>query len=152
VVSQGHVEPKGWEAVAVDTRSVLWVDGAAGATITRINTLTGAAAIQGGIVTISNADYLQEWEGPLTVNGSPAPIVAQYQSVTQRAVLVFTTTAPGVLVQLSVPAPQIGIFLSDGRTVDLTNVDVSALAALCAGNLCDDAGNQVVSLIAGYLQ
>jgi hypothetical protein len=138
--------------VATESRSVLWVDGAAGSTITRINSDGGAASIQSAMLPCQNADFLQYWESDLTINGSPSPTVEEYQSVTQRAVLLFTTTAPGILVKLTLIAPKIGIFLSDGRTVDLSNADVSALAIACVGVLSTDSGDTATGLIAGYLQ
>lgn len=137
--------------MAVDTRSVVWVDAGAGSTITRINSLSGSAGIEADLLTISNADVQQNWFGTLAVNGSPSPTAAQYQSVTQRVSLVFTTTAPGVLVTLTVVAPKLSIFLSDGRTVDLTNTDVVALATACVGNLCNTSGDSATALIAGFL-
>lgn len=137
--------------MAVDTRSELWVDAAAGATITRINSQGSAATIVSDLLAISNADEQQSWEGTLAVNAAPAPVAAQYQSVTQRVTFVFTTTAAGVLVELTLPAPKAAIFLSDGRTVDLSNADVATLAADCVGKLCNVSGDTAVSLIAGYL-
>jgi hypothetical protein len=137
--------------VATESRSVLWVDGAAGSTITRINSDGGAASVQAAMLPCMNADYLQYWESDLTVNGAPAPTIAEYQSVLQRAVLLFTCTAPGILIKLTLPAPQIGIFLSDGRTVDLSNADVSALAIACVGVLSTESGETATGLIAGYL-
>lgn len=137
--------------MATESRSVVWVDGAGGSTITRINSEGGAAAVQSAMLSCQNADYLQFWESDLLVNGSPIPTVAEYQSVTQKATLLFTTTAPGVLVKLTLIAPKIGIFLSDGRTVDLSNTDVSALAIACVGVLATESGDTATALIAGYL-
>jgi len=137
--------------MAVDSRSVVWVDAGAGSTITRINSLAGSAGIEADLLAVSNADIQQNWFGTLAVNGSPTPVAAEYQSVTQRVTLVFTTTAAGVLVTLTLVAPQIGIFLADGRTVDLANAAVVTLAAACVGNLCTIAGDAAVALIAGYL-
>lgn len=134
-----------------DTRSVLWVDAGAGTTITRINTLLGGAAITASLLSVSNADRSQSWEGPLTVNATPTPTAAQYQSVTQRVSLLFTTTAPGIMVTLTLVAPQLSIFLADQKTVDLTNGLIVTLAAVCVGNLCDEGGNAATALVAGFL-
>lgn len=135
----------------VDTASVLWVDAGAGASITRINSLGSAAVITSDLLAVSNADVQQQWAGTLLVNSAPTPTAAPQQSVTARCSLVFTTTAPGVLVTLTLLAPKASIFLSDGRTVDLSNADIVTLAADCAGKLCTVAGDTAVSLIAGYL-
>lgn len=137
--------------MAIESRSVVWVDGAAGSTITRINSDGGAAGIQAAMLPCMNADYLQFWESPLLVNGSPLPTVAEYQSVTQRATLLFSTTAAGILVRLVLIAPKIGIFLADGRTVDLSNADVTALATVCVGTLSTESGDLATALVAGYL-
>jgi hypothetical protein len=137
--------------MAVNSASILWVDAGAGQTITRINTQAGSSAIVGGIHAISNADWNQAWESLLQVNPAPVVLAAEYQPVIVRASFLFTTTAPGILVKLSVPSPDIAIFLSDGTTVDLSNANVVALATLCIGNLCNEAGDIVTALIAGYL-
>jgi len=137
--------------MAVSTRSVVWVDAGGNVTITRINTQGGAGSIQTNILGIINADRFQYWEGTLSVNGFPTPSAAQYQPVSARATLVFTTTAPGVLVELTLIAPDIGIFLADQRTIDLTNTGVVSLITACVGVLCDTAGNTAVSCIAGFL-
>lgn len=138
--------------MAVESRSTLWVDAGGGATITRINTQGGAAGLLPSILAVVNSDQQQSWEGPLAVNVAPAPVAAQYQPVSAVAILVFTTTAPGVLVELKLVAPQLGIFLSDQRTVDLTNAGIVAVATACVGVLCDVNGNTAVALVAGFLQ
>jgi len=137
--------------MAVDSRSVVWVDAGAGSTITRINSLAGSAGIEADLLAVSNADIQQNWFGTLAVNGSPTPTAAPVQSVTARVTLVFTTTAAGVLLTLSLPAPKASIFLADQRTVDLTNAAIVTLAAACVGNLCTIAGDAATALIAGYL-
>jgi len=134
-----------------DTRSTLWVDAGAGVTITRINSDGSAAVIVSDLLALSNADVQQDWEGTLGVNATPTPTAANYQSVTQRVTFVFTTTAPGVLVEVTLPAPKESIFLADLRTVDLTNADVVTLAMDCVGKLSTVGGDLATALIAGYL-
>lgn len=130
--------------------SVVWADAAGNTTITRINSTAGATAIETAILAAINAGINAEWEG--TVNtSSPTPVAAPYQSVTQRAVLTFQT-AGGNNVLLVLPAPQAGIFLPDGVTVDPSNALVVALVAACVGALTDSAGNVVTTFIAGTLQ
>lgn len=137
--------------MTVTSTSTVWVDAAAGATITRINSQGSAAVLQSDLLALSNSDVQQFWSGTLVVNGSPTPVAAALQSVTQRVTFVFTTTAPGVLVELTLVAPKSSIFLADGRTVDLTNTDVVTLAGDCVGKLCNVSGDTAVTLIAGYL-
>jgi hypothetical protein len=124
------------------------VDGAARATITRIRTNSGAGGIQTQLLAVSNADYNDYWEGTDTINGSPSPTVAQYQSVTQRANLSFLC-ADGTIALLDIIAPQIGIFLSDGITVDATMI--TALITAAVGTLESTSGSLATAYLAGTL-
>lgn len=137
--------------MAVDTRSIVWVDAGGNSVITRVNSQGGAAGIMADALAVSNADWQQDWEGGLSVNGTPSPTAAEYSPANVVAQFVFTTTSPGVLVTLRVPSPQIGIFLADGRTVDLTNAAVLTLIAACVGTLCNDAGDTATACIAGFI-
>jgi hypothetical protein len=137
--------------MAVETRSVVWVDSVANTSITRINSDGGAASIQSAVLPCINADYLQFWESALLVNSSPSPSFGEYPSVGQKAILLFSTTAPGIMVKLVLVAPSESIFLADKRTIDLSNADISALSIACIGVLCTDAGNTATAVVAGYL-
>jgi len=99
------------------------------------------AAIQG----VSNSDVQEWWEGTDHVL-SPLPVFATYPDVSDAARLTYTD-AGGSLANLTVPAPQSGIFLADGVTVDPTAIAV--LTAACVGNLCSGAGGLVTAFVSG---
>lgn len=130
-------------------RSILWLDSGGNATITLILANPTAASIQGALLAKSNADYSEYWEGPLVINGSPTPTFAQYPAVTQQAVLSFLC-ADGTIAKVALIAPQLGIFLSDGQTVDATQIPV--IIAACISTLISNSGSPAVSFIGGILQ
>lgn len=129
-------------------RSMLWVDGAGGSTITLIRTDTGGAAIETEILAVINADIFNEWEGTLNINTSPSPVVAPYQSVAQRAQLVFLC-ADGTTAGVTLVAPKLGIFLADGITVDASMI--TSLIAACVGHLLSPTLSPAVSFLSGVL-
>jgi hypothetical protein len=129
----------------------LWADAAGGQTITRINTFAGAAAIQTAVLAMSNADFLQSWEGPLTVNGAPAPTAAQYLPVVPFALLYYLC-ADGTTAQLRIPSPQVGIFLADQATVDPANALIVALNTVVVGSMTNESGSLVTGYQAGRLE
>lgn len=131
-----------------DNRSVLWVDAGGGSTITLIRSTTGAAGIQSAILGVSNADWFNEWEGTANVNTSPAPTAAPNQSVLTQASLVFLC-ANGTQVTLQIPAPQAGIFLADGVTVDSTMI--TSLIAACVGTLVSSSASPATAYLSGLL-
>lgn len=130
-------------------RSIMWIDSGGLTTITLILANPSAAGIQGALLAKSNADYLDEWEGPLNINGSPAPVFADYPAVTQSAVLTFLC-GDGSVAKVALPAPQISIFLADGQTVDATQI--AGIIAACTGNLVSNTGSAAVSYLSGFLQ
>jgi hypothetical protein len=126
--------------------SIVWIGAGTGLTINRIRTATGASTILSDLLAISNADKLNTWEGDLTENTSPAPVNAQYPGVTQFANLLFLC-ADGTTAQIRLPAPKIGIMLSDGVTVDASTI--TTLIGDCVGNLQAPSGSLAVSFQAG---
>ena len=124
------------------------MDAAAGATIKLVRTITGAGTLMSDIVAVSDADWINWWEGTLNVNGAPAPTAAQYQSVGQQAHLVFAC-ADGTSARIDIPAPQIGIFLSDGVTVDATMI--ATLIADAIGNLLSPSQSPATAYLSGVL-
>lgn len=94
---------------------------------------------------VSNAVFRQNWEGPLAVFSAP-PIAAQYQSVTDWAILSFLTSA-GNLLTITVPAPIAGLFKADQETVD--PVPAAALIAQVIADVVDINGNPVVGYVGG---
>jgi hypothetical protein len=129
-------------------RSILWSDAGARSTISLLLADPTAAAIQGALLAKSNADYIEYWEGPLVINGAPAPVVAQYPSVMQQAVLTFQC-ADGTIAKVSLPAPKLSIFLADGQTVDAAQI--VAIIANCIATLVSNSGSPATSFIGGFL-
>lgn len=129
-------------------RSVIWVPAGPFSTITLIRTSTGGAAIQAAILNHSNADFLNEWEGTLNINSSPAPVNAEYPNTNQQARLVFTC-ADATQAELIIPAPKIGIFLSDGVTVDATTI--TDIISACTGNLLSGSLSPATTYRSGLL-
>lgn len=101
-----------------------------------ITTLTGK----------SNADWANKWTGVL---GTQTPAAANnvFNSVLDTALLQFET-ASGSIVKVALPAPVSGAFDVDGQTVDPANV--AAIIAQALTDLCDSAGNPVVSYLGGF--
>jgi len=124
------------------------VDSGGNNTITLIRTDTGASTIQTDLLALSNADWFNEWEGTLNLNGSPAPTFADYPSVTQQATIIFQC-ADGTTARVDIPAPQIGIFLSDGVTVDSTMI--TTLITDCIGNLMSSSLSLATAYLTGFL-
>ena len=129
-------------------RSVLWVDGAGGSTITLLRAVTSAAAIEAALLGVSNADWFNAWEGPLLINLAPSPVIAPYQSVSQRAALLFLC-ADGTTARVDLIAPQLGIFLADGVTVDSTTI--GGVIAACVGTALSATLSPAVSFLGGFL-
>jgi len=126
------------------------VDANGNRTITRINTVAGAGAIQTAILACMTGDFDQWWESAVTANGAPAPAGGQYQGVQQRAALSFICGDATIAV-LIVPCPAVSIFLADQQTVDPANLQVIALVAACIGSLTSSTGSAAVAFIGGVL-
>jgi len=137
--------------MADQVRSIVWVDAGGFTTITKVRTATGAAAIQSALVGASNADYTQQWEGPLVFNGAPGPSAATYQPANYRAILTFQCTDFSQ-VDIILPAPQLGDFLADGATIDPASAAIATLITACIGNLESSTGATAASFVAGTLQ
>lgn len=129
-------------------RSILWVDGAGGSTITLVRAITSASSIETELLAVSNADWFNEWEGTLNINLTPSTTVAPYQSVSQRAALTFAC-ADGTTARVDIVAPQLEIFLADGVTVDATTI--TALVAACVGTLLSSTLSPATAFLSGIL-
>jgi len=129
-------------------RSILWVDGAGGSTITLVRAITSANSIETELLAVSNADWFNEWEGPLNINLSPSPTVAAYQSVSQRAALTFLC-ADGTTARVDIVAPKLGIFLADGITVDASTI--TSLITACVGTLLSATLSPATAFLSGIL-
>jgi hypothetical protein len=126
------------------------VDAGGGQTIHLIRTGAGAFGIKAAILAISNADWLQDWEGTLNTN-SPAPTAAQYLPVKPAALLYFTC-ADGSVAQLRIPSPHVAVFLADQETVDSSNAGVASLITACIGHLASTTGSLATAYQAGRLE
>ena len=113
-----------------------------------VRSTAGAAGIQAQLLAVSNADFLNWWEGPVNINGAPAPTAAPNQNVNTQATLVFLCN-DGTQVKLALPAPKAAIFLADGVTVNAASI--AALIAACIGTLVSQSGGVAVSYLAGLL-
>jgi hypothetical protein len=129
-------------------RSIVFVDGAGGSTISLTRALTSAATIQSEVLAVSNADWFNEWEGTLNINTSPSTVVAEYQSVRQRATLTFLC-ADGTSARVDIVAPKLAIFLADGVTVDSTMI--TSLITACVGTLLSATLSPATAFLSGVL-
>lgn len=136
--------------MAIVARSVVWTDANGYQTISRIVANITAGPVQAAILGCSNADFLQYWEGPQFSNISPSPTAAGYIAGSQVALLVYQC-ADGTSVQVRIPAPQLAIFLADGRTVDPANAAVLTLNAAVIGVLVSTTGSLATAYQSGSL-
>lgn len=128
---------------------VTWLDGNGRTALTLPRTSTPTSiGIQTALQAKSNASIASYFTGPEVLQ-VPSPVIADYQSVLDRAILYFQT-ASGVMVQLQLPAPQIGIFMADQYTVDPSQITAIIAAAISA--LTDPSGNAVVGYVNGVRQ
>lgn len=129
-------------------RSVIWVDGAGGSTITLIRADTDASSIETELLAVANSDWFNEWEGALNINTSPLPTIAAYQSVAQRATLSFQC-ADTTIATVQIVAPKGSIFLADGVTVDPSMI--TSLITACVGTLLSSTLSPAVTYVGGIL-
>lgn len=134
--------------MALSTRSIIWLDVNGATTQTIVNSDPDASSIQAALLSNSNADVLNWWESAPNPNGAPAPSASVFQTVQDKARLLFLDSG-GSLVTFNLPAPQSGIFLADGVTVDATAIAVLIAAVIADGR--SGAGNPIISYVAGNL-
>lgn len=126
----------------------IWVDALGNSRLQTVYTSAGDVGLASAAQAVSNGDWLYYWASAPTVQ-APAPTAAVYETVQDSALLTFTTAA-GNLVTYAVFAPQSGLFLADGETVNpaaATGVIAAAIAALL-----DAAGNPVTAFVSGVRQ
>lgn len=145
--SQSQSEGSGEDAVTDQARGIVWADATGRTRLTIVKSVGSSSAIEVALQGASQAGVLYDWASAMGVAIGTAA-AAQYQAANQTAQLLFTTAA-GSLIYLTLPAPQIGIFLADGKTIDATTIP--ALIAACIGTLSDGAGNVATAFIAGNL-
>lgn len=108
------------------------------------NPCTVLNALQG----YSNAAVLRNFDANVDPQIGVAS-AALFQSVADVVSFIFNT-AGGNKIELLLPAPQGGIFMADGTTVDLSLVGTLVTAAI--GNLTDVGGDVAISLLNGKLR
>lgn len=128
--------------------TTVWVDASGSTTTHNLVTSAGGVPTRAGVLACSNADFQQEWEGALSINGAPGPVAAPFQGVRDTAVLQFSTAA-GSIVKVAIPAPQASIFLADMETVDPANASIAALVALVLANVVTPGGVALVNFLGG---
>ena len=132
--------------MALDRRTVVYVDVSGKTTAAYLTGVGSLASIQTEILNVSLAAYQSYWEGPLIKNTHIVPTSGTYQSVRDSAILTFITGA-GTLVTLRIPAPDSAIFLADQETVNASAI--ASLIAACIGNLSDISTNPVTAYVSG---
>lgn len=139
--------------MADQTRSSVWVDfnGRTRQTIVRgqdsLIVPGSLAAVEAALKAVSNADTQRCWQGPTQINGAPAPVAAVYQSVADYAVLVYQDAA-NELVYITLVAPQAGIFMTDGETVDPPAI--AGVSAAVIGTVLTGGGGLVTAYVGGF--
>jgi hypothetical protein len=128
--------------------TLVWVDVAGSAILSTAVTSTGIGAIETALIAKSNADVLSCSEGVLDIR-TPSLVNAAYPLINTTAILIFAD-ALGNIATLKLPAPQLGIFMSDNETVD--PAQITAIIAAAIGNLLTASGNPVTAFVKGYLQ
>jgi hypothetical protein len=130
--------------------AAVWVDTTGRTRLTIVKASTNPCSILNALVAISQGQILQNWDGTLDGTIGAAPVLAQYTGVDQWVQFVFGTGTQQQL-RLSLPAPQLGIFLADQQTVDQTNAGVVALVGACVGNLSDGVSSTATGLLSAML-
>lgn len=125
---------------------MVFVDANGHTRLTLVNSTAGAAGVQAALLAVSNADILNSEDAALTVNGAPAGVAAVYQDVSDSAALYFQDAA-GNLTTVQLVAPQAGIFMADGETVN--PAAIAALIAAVVGTVITPAGGLVTAYVGG---
>jgi hypothetical protein len=130
-------------------RTVVWQDAQGKTGTTILTSLAGAGVTMGALsANFTNATPIQWWEGLVTVYPAPLTVNATYPNVQDAARFVFAD-AGGNIASVTLPAPVASLFLADQETVDLTNVQVAALAAVVASELVHPTSGQPLTTLWG---
>lgn len=126
-----------------------WVDQAGG--FLRTSNMVAAGGLPPALVAalegMSNAQLFSALEGFLV---PPGPVAGSGQySLCSTTVVLNWLTAVGTGVQMTIPAPLVGIFGGDGVTVDPTSAPMVALIAAVVGYVTDGSGNVITSFNSG---
>jgi hypothetical protein len=129
------------------TRSTIWIDAQGRTQQTIFTTSAGGGTIETDMAALSNAAVLNSWEGA-PAGPSGATTIGTYQTV-RDYVLVQYINADLTVSTLSIPAPLIGIFLSDGVTLDTANAGVLTLTGAVIGSLLGASGSPATAILGG---
>lgn len=131
--------------------STVWLDARGYTRVALVRTASGGiGAILPALQAVSNADWQQCWEGPVSTQ-TPAPVAALYESNSQLARLVFAA-ADNSQCDVLIYAPKSSIFLTDGVTVDDTNTDVASLITELLANGVSPTGSALTTYLGGFMQ
>jgi hypothetical protein len=131
--------------MALQTRSVIWLDAGSRTTQTILHANPNSSAIMAALEAHSNAGVVEWWEGPAVFPaGSNTPAV--FADVSDVARLTFVTST-GNTVTVAVPAPQIAMFKPDTVTVDPSAI--ADIISACVGSLSTPGGVAVSSYVVG---
>lgn len=125
----------------------VWIDANGQQTARSLTGGSSTAAVVAALEAYSNATVKSFAEGPLSVPGT-SPATAPYLSARQVAYLTFTDGV-GHNAVVALPAPQLGIFMPDGQTVDPSTI--GPLIAACIGTIQTGAGTLVTAFVGGSL-
>lgn len=127
--------------------SAVWIDFNGRSRQTIVKTTGGLAPVIPSLQAASLAALAQFWESPLVMSTATST-PGTYQTVGDTARLLFQTTA-GTIVRITLPAPNLSIFMADGITVDPTNPLVAAIIAAVIANCTDGSGHACVAYVGG---
>jgi hypothetical protein len=133
--------------MATQKMTVFWADAAGLSQARTYTTAAGATALVAALQAKSNAVAADLWEGTEVTSATPAT-AAQFPTVQAVAYLRFTDGA-GHTATVALPAPQGSIFLSDGFSVDPTQI--AAIIAQAIGVVETAAGTLVTAFDSGWL-
>jgi hypothetical protein len=131
--------------VADEHRSIIWIDAGGRTRQTILHSQGSSAAVEAALATKSNAGVQMDWAG-VTSSFVPTPVATPYPAVTDTAQLTFEDGG-GLLVYVTLPAPDASIFQTDGETVD--PAQIAGIVAAVVGTLCSQSGALVVSYVGG---
>lgn len=129
--------------------SIIWLDVNGVSRQTILTSTTGAGAIWAAVQAASQAQVETSWESVLGASVGSAASGA-YQSVKMSASLLYQTGSGGSL-RITIPAPQLSIFLPDGVTVDPSNSLVIAINTAAIGLLSNGGGTTAATFVGGIL-
>lgn len=132
-----------------------WVDSSGNFLLTTysyaIAGLTPVSALNPSMRDLSNAAFTGFVHSPIDTSQNQEAGVAVYPSVFQQANMVFGDDVGGTA-NVVIPAPRSAIFLPDGITVDVTNIDVALflVAAIASNNLITSTGSVATTFLRGF--